>query len=248
MKDKYSVVIVDDEIDSQITLRSFLQEYCPDTNLIGTYSNVQNGIKYILQSQPDILLLDINLSDGTGFDVLEKISELKTRVIFITAHEQYAIEAFKHQVDNYLLKPINPNHLKKAINNSIVRIINERKYNGPESLDLASEIKKLGIPSKDIVHLTSLNDIIRCEANGNYTYVYIKNQERLIIPKTIKRFDEILSAHSFIRTHQSHLVNQQYIDKIFLTKNLILLNNGDQIIISRKYKPSIIEIHKLKLI
>jgi len=246
--DKYSLVIVDDEIDSQITLKSFLQEYCPNIELTGSYSNVQNGVQHILQCEPDILLLDINLSDGTGFDVLNAIAQLKTRVIFITAYEQHAVEAFKYQVDNYLLKPLHPEHLKKAVEGSIKKINTVKKISNLQLLVDSTNVKKLGIPTKDTLHIMELNDIIRCEANGNYTYIYVKDQERIIVPKTMKKFEEILSDHSFIRTHQSHLVNQQYIKKILLKENLLDLNNGDQIAISRKYKPSIISFYKLKII
>jgi len=244
----YNVVIVDDEIDSQITLQSFLSEYCPNTKLITTYSNVRDCVKKLLVSPPDILLLDINLSDGTGFDVLKEITQLSIKVIFISAHDQYAIDAFKHKVNNYLLKPINPIDLKNAIDDLITTIELERKLNNIELFKENSSVKKLGIPSKDALQVTSLKDIIRCEANGNYTFIYINDKERIIVPKTIKIFEDILSTNGFIRIHQSHLINQKYLDEIRVKKNLILLKNGDELPVSRKYKMTIINLFKLKII
>ncbi|MBL4708005.1 MAG: response regulator transcription factor [Flavobacteriales bacterium] len=245
---KHSVVIVDDEVDSQIILQNFLNEYCPQTRLIAIYSTVKDCIKNLLTSPPDILLLDINLTDGTGFDVLKEITQLSIKVIFITAHDQYALDAFKHKVNNYLLKPINPKHLQNAIEDIIKTIELEKKLNNIQLFEESSNVKKLGIPSKGTLQLKSLQDIIRCEANGNYTFIYINDKERIIVPKTIKVFEELLTNNGFIRIHQSHLINQKYLEEIRIKKNLIFLKNGVQLPISRKYKMIIIRSFKLKII
>jgi two-component system LytT family response regulator len=245
---KYTVVVVDDEIDSQITLQSFLKEYCPETELAATYSNVKECIENLLISPPDILLLDINLPDGSGFDVLKEIAELSTKVIFISGYDQYAIDAFKHKVSNYLLKPVNPKHLQVAIEDLVKTIELEKKLDDIQLLEENNNVKKLGIPSKDALQIMSLQDIIRCEANGNYTFIYIKDKERIIVPKTIKIFEDLLAKNGFIRIHQSHLINQIYIDEIRLKKNVILLKNGDQLPVSRKYKTVLVKEFKLKIV
>ncbi len=245
---KYGVVIVDDEIDSQITLRSFLQEYCPFVELIGTYSSVKECEEGLISVRPDILLLDVSLSDGNGFDILEKVSLPNTKVIMITAHEQFAVKAFKFKVDDYLLKPINPINLKKSIKDLIEEIESIGLREKEEGEVELSKLKKLGIPSKDKLHITTLGDIVRCEADGNYTVVFIKNDTRIVVAKTIKIFEETLAENGFIRVHQSHLINQNHIETVLLKKSAICLKNGNLIPISRKYKSQVVAKFKLKLI
>ncbi len=244
---KYTVAIVDDEIDSQITLRSFLEEYCPSVELIGTYSGVNDCINGLKLAVPDILLLDISLSDGTGFDILRKTTDPDTKVIMITAHGHYAVEAFKYKVDDYLLKPVNPKDLQNSITD-LTDLIDKQRNQIPYHNTLHSALKKLGIPSKDKLHITTLKDIVRCEADSNYTLVFLKDESRIIVPKTIKIFEETLGDNGFIRVHQSHLINQEHINTILLKKSCIELKNGDRIPISRKYKSTVVSKFKLKLI
>lgn len=245
---EYSVMIVDDESDSQITLSSFLREYCPETRLIATYSGVKECLSNIHNNPPDVLLLDINMSDGTGFDVLDGISELSTKVIFITGHDQFAVEAFRYRVSGYLLKPINPKHLEVAIKELIETIEQEEKLSKIESIEKQDQLKILGIPSNDVVQIAALRNIIRCEANGNYTFVYFEDKERIIVPKTIKIFEEILAENGFIRIHQSHLINKVHLSEIRVKVNQILLKNGDILSVSRKYKSRLVQEFKLKVV
>jgi two-component system LytT family response regulator len=225
-----------------------LDRCCPEAKTIATYSNVKDCVKNILSHPPDILLLDINLSDGTGFDVLKEISELETRVIFITAYEEFAIEAFKYHVDNYLLKPINPKDLQLAISDSIFKIKSRREFKDLKLLHDKSNSKKIGIPLKGSLHIMNLHEIIRCEANGNYTYIIRENNEKVIVPKTIKKFEELLKTEGFIRSHQSHLINQQFIKEIQKKDNFITLTNNESIPVSRKYKPSVLDAFKFKFL
>ena len=245
---KYSVIIVDDEADSQITLSSFLHEYCPETQLISVFSGVQDCLKGIKVNPPDILLLDINMSDGTGFDILNEITELSTKVIFITGYDSFAVDAFRYKVSGYLLKPVNPKHLEVVIAETIATIELEDKLSKLESSEENHQLKSIGIPSNDTVQLTDLRNIIRCEANGNYTYVHFTDRDRIIIPKTIKIFEGILSENGFVRIHQSHLINKMYLSEIRVKDSQVLLKNGDLLSLSRKYKSRIVQEFKLKVV
>lgn len=244
----YTAVIVDDEIDSQIALKGFLTKFCPQVEVVASFSTIVDCLQKVFRIKPDIMLLDINLSQGSGFDILNKIQELNTRVIFVTAHDEYAVEAFKHHVDNYILKPINHLDLQKAISKTIERISAKRELHELKMLIDKPEEKRIGVPIKDKLRIMSLQEIIRCEANGNYTIVMLNDREKVVVPKTIKKFEELLGMHGFIRTHQSHLINTQFMRNVDVKLNVVNLFNEDQIPISRKYKPKILDGIKLKFL
>lgn len=244
----YTVVIVDDELDSQIALKGFLNKFCPQVEVLAAYSNIVDCLQNIYTLQPDILLLDIHLSHGTGFDILNEIKDLNAKVIFVTAYDEHAIKAFRYGVENYLLKPINHLELQKAIGGAIEKIDAERELIELKLLIDKPEMKKIGVTFKNKLHIMSLQEIIRCEANGNYTSIYVQGKERMIVPKTIKKFEELLGLHGFLRTHQSHLVNAQFLKNLDRKNNVINLYDGTQIPISRKYKPRLLDVLKFKFI
>ncbi len=211
------VLIVEDEKDTRDLLKSMISQSFSDIEIIGEVESVADGIKAINETNPDVILLDIDLTDGTGFEIIEQTKHKNFMVVFITAHNEYAVKAFRISAIDYLLKPIDINDLIDAIEKcKEQKKIGELNYK-LEALfsNLKSEVnqdKKIVLKSSDSIHVVPIHEIIRCESDNSYTTFYLKNGKKLIISKTIKEFDDLLSEFGFFRPHQSHLVNINYIE------------------------------------
>ncbi len=211
------VLIVEDEKDTRDLLKSMISQSFSDIEIVGEVESVTDGIKAIDETNPDVVLLDIDLTDGTGFEIIEQTKHKNFMVVFITAHNEYAVKAFRISAIDYLLKPIDINDLIDAIEKcKEQKKIGELNYK-LEALfsNLKSEVnqdKKIVLKSSDSIHVVPIHEIIRCESDNSYTTFYLKNGKKLIISKTIKEFDDLLSEFGFFRPHQSHLVNINYIE------------------------------------
>lgn len=215
-----TAVLIDDDKHLRKGLKALLERYTNDINIVGEAESVKTGFSTIVNLQPQILFLDIHLSDGTGFDILEQLSNSNYKnnfhIVFITAHEQYAVKAFKFSALDFLLKPVDPEELQKTI----LKIKNAvGKTNSFEHIDLLLEnirkkvdnFKRIALSTSDGIHLFEVSDIIRCEAKVNYTEFFIKNHKPVLISRTLKEYEEILTEHGFERVHQSHLINLSYL-------------------------------------
>lgn len=215
-----TAVLIDDDKHLREGLKALLQRYTNEINIIGEAENVKSGVETLERLQPQVLFLDIHLSDGTGFDILEQLTKSKgktsTHIVFITAHEQYALKAFKFSALDFILKPVDPEELQ----NTIAKIKEAvGKSNSFEHIDLLLEnirkkvdnFKRIALSTSDGIHLFEVSDIIRCESKGNYTEFFIKNHKPLLISRTLKEFEEMLTEHGFERIHQSHLINLSYL-------------------------------------
>jgi two-component system, LytTR family, response regulator len=215
-----TAVLIDDDKHLREGLKALLQRYTNEINIIGEAENVKSGVETLERLQPQVLFLDIHLSDGTGFDILEQLAKNKgktsTHIVFITAHEQYALKAFKFSALDFILKPVDPEELQ----NTIAKIKEAvGKSTSFEHIDLLLEnirkkvdnFKRIALSTSDGIHLFEVSDIIRCEAKGNYTEFFIKNHKPLLISRTLKEFEEMLTEHGFERIHQSHLINLSYL-------------------------------------
>lgn len=212
----YSAIIVDDIDNSRVTLAHDLKEYCPQIQVIGEANSVENAIREINDKQPEVVFLDIQLGDGTGFDILEKLGEFNFQVIFTTALDSYGIKAIKFSALDYLLKPIDPDELIGAVNKLDK---DKKKGDVKESInlllenlrDIKPETKRIALNSIDKVHMVHIKDIIRCESQGAYTIFYLMNKEQIVVTKNLKEYEQLLDEHSFIRVHHSHLINFTYL-------------------------------------
>jgi two-component system LytT family response regulator len=205
-----SVVIVEDEQKSREVLRQMLESFCPEVRVVGAAANVQEGLKAIQTLRPDILLLDIEMQQSTGFDLLQQLDRHDLEVIFTTAYEQYALKAIKFSALDYLLKPIDINDLKAAI----TKAVEKRRSSGTnESLaTLINNLKpkrapRLTISTADTVAFIEVDQIIRCEAHGAYTSFHLKDGSKMLASKNLKEYETLLSSHDFFRVHHSHLIN-----------------------------------------
>lgn len=218
----FKAVIIDDIDNSRLTLTHDLNQYCPQIDVIGEANSVKTGLDLLKQMKPDVLFLDIQLGDGTGFDILEQIHNFDFQVIFTTALDSYGIKAIKFSALDYLLKPIDPDELVEAVNKLGQ---NTKKDRVKDSLNLLLENlrdinpanKRIALNSADKVHMVNISDIIRCESQGGYTIFFLQNKDQIVVTKNLKEYENLLEEYSFIRVHHSHLINfsfmKEYVKK-----------------------------------
>lgn len=232
-------VIIDDIQEAITVLTSDLQTYCKNIEVIGSANGVVSGAKIIKELKPDLVFLDIQMPDGTGFDLLEIIGEADFKLIFTTASDEFAIKAFKFSAIDYLLKPIDPDDLMKAVEKV------EHQHNPTSRLELLKgnleNQKKIALNTVDKIHIVQIEDVIRLESDVNYTRFYFNDGSKLMVTKTLKEFDKMLSDQSFIRIHQSHLVNTNFIKEYTKQDGKLVLKNGDRISVSSRKKSTLMD-------
>lgn len=215
-----TALLVDDDKHLRAGLKALLDRYTDDIAIVGEAESVKTGIEAIGKLHPQVVFLDIHLADGTGFDILEQLvqkhGKINAHIVFITAHEQYAVKAFKFSALDFLLKPVDFEELQQTIA-KIKEAVG--KKNSFEHIDLLLEnirkkvdnYKRIALSTSDGIHLFEVSDIIRCEAKVNYTQFFIRNHKPVLISKTLKEYEELLTEHGFERIHQSHLINLSYL-------------------------------------
>ena len=232
-------VIIDDIPEAIEVLMADLKQYCNHIEIIGSANGVVSGAKLIKNLQPDLVFLDIQMPDGSGFDLLEIIDDPNFKLIFTTASDEFAVKAFKFSAIDYLLKPIDPDDLIQAIQKIDAQINpTDRLTLLKANLDTP---KKLALNTVDKIHIVDIEDIVRLESNINYTQFYFKDGTKLLVTKTLKEFDKLLSDYDFIRVHQSHLIAKNQI-KAFLKQNgEIQLKDDTRVPVSTRKKAILME-------
>lgn len=245
-------IIIDDDSNLRNGLIQMLQLYAPDIQVVAQAEEVQQGVALLHTHQPDVVFLDIQLTDGTGFDILESYQSLHGKpnfqVVFITAHEQYAIKAFRFSALDFLLKPVDPQELKEVVQ----KIKSQKQMPSDfknievllEHISKKTETKKrIALATQEGTTLVDIQDIIRCESSDNYTTFYIKNHKSILISKTLKEYEELLSEYGFERIHQSHLINLDFM-KTYIKKdgNYVVMQDGTQLPVSQRKKERLQEI------
>ena len=239
-----TAILVDDMPQAIDVLRNDLAEHCPEVQIVGTANSIISAAKLLRQQMPDLLFLDILLGDGTGFDLLEIFPDLSAKVIFVTASDEYAIRAFRFAAIDYLLKPVNPDELRKAIQRASSQLANPR-----ESIDLLKETirhpnilpRRLSLHTQERILVVDIDQIIRCEAAVNNTQFFIAPNQRVFVTRTLKQFERLLEEHAFMRVHQSHLVNINHIRE-YVRKDggYLKMKNGDSIPVATRKKTAVI--------
>lgn len=230
------ILIVDDEARTRELIAKMIDSFGYDLETIPEGSNVQTAIDAIHRHDPDIVFLDIQMPDGTGFDVIRSIEDKDFEVIFITAHEEFAIKAIKFSALDYLLKPVDTLELKGALDRALESIQQKKEDAQFEALQKninPSEKRRLVLKTQESVHVVELDDIIRCEADRNYTSFYLKDNRKILVSKTLKEYETLLSAHNFLRVQQSHLININYVDR-YDKKNggAVVMKDGSEVPLS----------------
>ena len=214
----FNTVIVDDEPKNLRILRKLLQDFCPRIQVCGEATDVKMAYNVINELKPSLVLLDIEMPYGNAFDLLDRLRPIDFEIIFITAFDSYSLKAFKYSAIDYLLKPVDITELQEATDKAIQKISNKSINEQVELLlsnfkNPQNSLQKIAIPTLDGFVFLHVDDIIRCEANGSYTFIYIVNSEKIIASKSIKEYEEILPQAVFCRIHNSHLVNLNRIKK-----------------------------------
>jgi len=209
-----TAVLVDDMPQALEMLYNDITKKHPNIQIIGTATSVVEASKLLSKLQPDMLFLDIMLGDGTGFDVLEIIPNLRAKIIFVTASDAYAIKAFKFAAIDYILKPYSDEDLNTAINKALHQLQPEKKQLRvlQETISNPSNVPtKISLHALDKIVVVSLDEIIKCKSDNNYTTFYFENGSKMMVTKTLKYFADLLKESHFLRVHQSHLVNTRCI-------------------------------------
>jgi len=240
------VFIVEDEDHSRKTLINFLTKYVDNIEIIGSSALVTESVNLISRLKPDLIFLDIDLPDGNGFEVLEGIDEPLPKVIFVTAYNQYAVKAFQVSAIDYLLKPIDPLLLKSAVQKAADNPVSIDNKKDIETLSLNSTsagIKKLAIPTQNGVQFIKVSEIIRIEADGNYSMIFIKKQKPIMVSKSLKIVGDWLDSLRFYRIHHSHIVNLDYIQQYIKGEGgIVVLEDGTELEVSRRKKDNFLKL------
>src|SRR5512133_1479565 len=242
MKRKLITVIIDDEPDAVDFISSIIGEYCPSLEVCGKAHNVKDGGNLINEVKPDLVFLDVEMPNGTGFDLLTHFPEKNFDVVFITAFNHYAIKAIKFSAVDYILKPININEFIESVN----RVIQKRATNamaGNENFEAllenlrTSHPTRLVIPTSDGREYLNPKDIIRIEADRSYSWFFISDKRKILVSRHLKEFQDLLNDRNFFRPHNSHLINLDFVKKyIRHDGGYIEMTDGSKIPIARNRK------------
>ena len=235
---KIRAIIIDDEQESRNTVLNILVKYCPDVVVVAQGEDVRSGMRVILEYQPDLVFLDVQMPDGTGFDLLERLPEITFRVVFVTAYDQFALKAIKFSALDYILKPIDPQQLIEAVN----------KFEPPSKLKQFTDqistllrnknhLERIALPTLEGYRFINVRDIIRCQSDSNYTRFFLNNGHQVLVTRTLKESDEALSDMEFVLIHQSHPINIRYIDRYLKGDGgTIIMTDGSALELARRRK------------
>jgi two-component system LytT family response regulator len=238
------IAIVDDEADARQMLRSMITTLCPDVEICGEADSVESAYVLIRQTQPHVVLLDISMEEGNGFDLLDKFKLPDFQIIFTTAHDEFALKAFRYHALDYLLKPINPAELAQTID----RVKGESSMNYPNRIrnllenSRSGQLNKIALSSQEGMVFLRLDQLIRIESEGSYSTFYLLNQERHVVSRPMKEFEELLPKDLFFKLHQSHLINLAFVKKILREEGgYALMEEGGKVPIARRRKDEFLE-------
>jgi len=247
-------IIIEDEPNGIKNLKNLLTRYCPDVEVIATADSIATGVQLVNNPDidPDVAFLDINFGDGLIFQLLNQVrGKLNFDIVFVTAHEKFAVRACQYSSIGYIIKPIDPDELVDAV--SRIRTGKDGKieqrldvfqnhYNNPNTFE------KISISATDSIYFRSIKDIVRCEAEDNYTHIYLCNGNKITASKTIKFYQDMLSGFNFYRVHKSHLINLNYMRKFVKGEGgYLVMDDEKQIEVSRRRRPAfMVRINKLQ--
>ncbi len=237
-----TAVIIDDELAYRKALRDNLAMYCPDVKLLGEANDISSGLQLIKKCNPGVVFLDIKLSESTtGFQLLEQIDSINFEVIFVTAFDDFALQAFRYSAVDYLTKPIK----HKELQESVLRLQERNARYTNKKLDLLianyknNDIRKIGLPTISGIEFITIDNILRCEADRGYTQIHLDKQPLLLATKTLKDFEDILPPNIFVRVHRSHIININFM-KRYDKNGYVIMEDGKSIEIPRRRREDFI--------
>jgi two-component system LytT family response regulator len=243
-----TAILIDDEANNLDNLNKLLSQYCPEVKVIETAMNAATGKQHITTLHPELVFLDIQMPGENGFDLLQQLPRHDFQVIFVTAYDQYGIQAVKFAAVDYLLKPINIRELREAVGKAMVRHSEKRANAQLENLlhllqsRSSKEEHRIALNTLKETRFLYTRQIIRCESNNNYCYFFLDNGEKILVSKPIYEFEPLLEGYGFIRCHQSHLINKHYVRSWMREDGgYLLLDNGDTVPVSRAKKQAVFQ-------
>ena len=245
-------IIIDDEVHCVDTLSMLLKEYCPDVLVIERCRSAKQGLEAIEKLKPDLVFLDIEMPAMNGFEMLEQFAAISFAIIFTTSYDQYAIKAIRFSALDYLLKPVDPNELIS----SVKKVQEQRHLPMAEQFQMLLKqiqgkdhhFNKLAVPTSEGFELIPADQLMRCEADDNYTHLYLKNKNKIIACRTLKEVEEQLQDFNFfIRVHHSHIVNLNEVVKYVRGEGgYLVLSDGTSVNVSRSRKDTLLNILQLR--
>ena len=241
------VVVIDDEQTARDTVKNLLEMNFPQVEVVGEADSVDGGVEVLSDKTPDLAFLDIDINGGTGFNILQKLGEVDFKVIFITAFNNYAIKAIKFNALDYIVKPVNEFEFISGVE----RVIKEIEKHYPTQKfshltdDFDGECDTITLKTSDCLHLIKVDKIVRCESDNSYTTFHIDGDEKVMVSKSIKYYDDLLNDMGFYRVHQSHLVNKKYLSKyVKRDGGYIKMQDGSSIPVSVRKKDEVVKLFR----
>jgi two-component system LytT family response regulator len=242
---KFTSIVVDDIPEALNMLSNDIEKNHPEIEIIGKATSVIEAAKLLQKKHPDILFLDIMLGDGTAFDILEIVPNLQSKIIFVTASDEYAIKAFKFAAIDYILKPYSNEDLANSIKKAKVYIQPNKEQLSvlQESIRNPNRIsQKISLHTSEKIIIVQLSEIIRCKSDNNYTTFHLENGQKILVSKTLKYYADMLKEHEFLRVHQSHLINTKYIKEFIKSDGgYLILKDKSNIPVSIRKRNEVIE-------
>lgn len=244
----FRVALVDDEPASRTVLRDYLRTYLPGSSVIGEAGGVAEAEQMLLNHETDLVLLDVQMEDGTGFDLLDRFTTWNFNVIFTTAHDEFAVRAFRYNAIDYLLKPIVAEDFVLAVNKAKAQTDHDfRQQQIAQLLETTNQKKfdRITLYTTDGPVFARTDEILRLETYGNYSFVYLANGERLLVSRNLKEFEEMLHEPQFFRVHQSHMVNTSLVKKVIKDEGgQAVMKDGSKIPVARRRKEEFLSLMK----
>lgn len=237
---QYTAIIIDDEAKARKGLQLLIKHFCPNITVLGSYGSVPESVIAINKKDPDIVFLDIEMPEYSGFELLGFFKEVTFEIIFVTAYNQYALKAFEVSAIDYLLKPIDGDMIKKAVEKATKRIGTKQMQQSIETLQRNTDtnfFRKIGLPVSDGVLFVKVDEIVYLQAEGAYTQIYLENTNKILVSKSMKYFEELLAGWSFFfRSHRSYLINVNFVKKFNRNEGFLMLDNKKNIPLARDRK------------
>jgi len=242
-----NAVLIDDETAGLEALQFAIEKYCPDVVIKGVYDKPEDGLSGIKKINPSLVFLDVQMPQMSGFDLLQKLSPINFEVIFVSAHNQYAIKAIKFSALDYLLKPVDAEDLVSAVKRVKQRqdqSINSFQYQSVlNNIQLKSgKVEKLAVPTLQGIDFFNTQDILYCKAEGSYTRIVLRNNQQALVSKNLKDFESLLAESGFFRVHHSYIINLSHVEKYVKGDGgYVILTDNHHVDVSRRKKEEFLE-------
>lgn len=240
-------VIIDDEPNNQELISNLLKHYATHVQVLSAADSVKTGYQVIRDHKPNLVFLDIQMQDGTGFDLLRLFDKPDFKVLFVTAHEEFAIEAFKYSAIDYLLKPLSPASLLAALKKAEESLTQEELSLKLKTLldnmtEPAKQKRKIILKTLERIYSVDIQDIIRFESDGGYTKVYLADGSRIMVSRILKEFDDVLSGNDFVRVHHSHLININQVYFFEKSESQLVMKDQSVVPVSGRKKDHVLDL------